>query len=232
MLAPSLGIPKSQKTILLKCRVDRTKLEKIRWFEDDKPRHSIGSLINLTENYNGYYKCTAHNKAGKVESKPYYIEIHTTGHKPRQSTEIFCEPILESTNQLGERSLLCRYKYNGSRLYRRSTSEGESQSSFPILKRRKLKIAEDNPASIHCDELNPNRKANQVSVRWKKDNKLIREVMLNAPNIDISSGNVLENPLKSDGRITIDSKNATITISPTIPSDSGVYEVSLREYYD
>lgn len=214
----------------MKCRVDGNRLDEIRWFKDDKPLKSIGLLMihHPTQNNNGYYKCIARNKAGMVESKTYHIEIHTNDRNSFHSSEIFCEPVINLANQMEERSLVCRYKHNGSRLHhKRSTTDGGSQSSLSTSKRRKLPIAEDSSATIHCDVSHLDRKANQISVRWKKDNKLIRQWMLNAPNNDLSNGNPFENPLfRDDGRITMDSKNGSITIAATIPSDSGVYEVS------
>lgn len=218
--------PKASATIILKCRIDGNRLDEVRWLKDGKPLKSIGLLMihHPTQNNNGYYKCIAHNKAGTIESKPYHIVIHTNGHNTFHLSAIVCEPITNPTTQTEERSLVCRYKHNGVRLHRkRSTMEVANQLS----KRHKLTIAEDNSATIHCDVSPLDRKANQASVRWKKDNKLIRQWILNAPNNDISNGNLFENPLfRDDGRITIDSKNGSIKISTTIPSDSGVYEVS------
>lgn len=227
----SIETPKSLTTIILKCRVDGNRLDEIRWYKDDKPLNAIGLLMihHPTPANNGYYKCVARNAIGMVESEPYHIEIHTNDHNAIHSSEILCEPAINRANQMKERSLVCRYKHNAGRLHRkRSTTEGGSQStSLPASKRRKLAIAEDSSVTIHCDVGHADRKANQISVRWKKDNKLIRQSMLNAPNNDMSNGNPFENPLfRDDGRITMDSKNGSITIAATIPSDSGVYEVS------
>lgn len=231
----STATPKSLTTIILKCRVDGNRLDEIRWYKDDKPLKSIGLLMihHPTQTNSGTYKCRAHSAIGMVESEPYRIEIHTNDRNSiHSSSEIFCEPIVNHTNEMKERSLVCRYKHNGSRLHRkRSTTEGGSQSSsssssLPASKRRKLAIAEDSSATIHCDVSHLDRKASQISVRWKKDNKLIRQSMLNAPNNDISNGSPFENPhFRDDGRITMDSKNGSITIAATIPSDSGLYEV-------
>lgn len=231
-ISSAADTPKSLTTIILKCRVDGNRLDEIRWYKDDKPLKSIGLLMihHPTQTNNGYYKCVAHNRAGVIESEPYRLEIHTNDHNSIHSSEIFCEPIINLANQMNERSLICRYKHNGSgRLHRkRSTTEGGSQSSVSPSKRRKLAIAENSSTTIHCDVSHLDRNANQISVRWRKDNKLIRQSMLNAPNNDITNGmNPFENPLfRDDGHITMDSKNGSITIAATIPSDSGVYEVS------
>lgn len=225
--------PKSSTTIILKCRVDGNRLDEIRWYKDGKPLNSIGLLMihHPTPANNGYYKCVAHSAAGTVESEPYHIEIHANDHNAIHLSEILCEPAINRANQMIERSLVCRYQHNGGRLHRkRSTTEGGNQStSLPASKRRKLAIAEDGTVTIHCDVGHSDRKANQISVRWKKDNKLIRQSMLNAPNNGMSNGNLFENPMfRDDGHIIMDSKNGSITIARTMPSDSGVYEVSIE----
>lgn len=218
----------------MKCRVDGNHLDKIEWFKDDKPLASIGLLMihNPTQANNGNYKCRAHNMAGMIESKSYHIEIQPyhiemNAHNALHSSELICESAIDRSSQIVKRSLICRYKHNGSRLHRkRSTTDVGSESASSKV--RKLKIAEDDSVTINCDVSHLDRKANQLSVRWKKDNKLIRQWMLNAPKNGISNENQFANPLfRDDGRITTDSKNGSIKISATIPSDSGVYEVSV-----
>lgn len=231
--SPTSSMKASKLTIILKCRVDGNHLDKIEWFKDGKPLKSVGLLIihNPTQNNNGNYKCRAYNVAGMTESEPFHVEIQPyhieqTAHNSFHSSELFCESADMLDNQIEKRALVCRYKHNSARLHRkRSTTEvGSGLSSS---KQRKLKIDEDDSVTMHCDFSHLDRKANQLSVRWKKDNKLIRQFRLNAPNHDVSNEKPFENPLiRDDSRITTDPKNGSIKINSTIPSDSGVYEVS------
>lgn len=142
---------------------------------------------------------------------------------------------LETTNTSPlETTLMCRYEHindvhNGRFHRKRSASEGGSQL-LSTSKRKKISVAENHLATISCDVSRLERKMSQVSVRWKKDGKLIRQSMLNEPNTDMMS-NPMENPLiRDDGRIIMDSKNGSITITSTIPSDSGIYEVCLLNF--
>lgn len=209
--------------ITLKCHINGNPIDEVRWFKNGKPFNINGPLVihHPNQNDDGYYKCLARNKIGSIVSEPYLLEIHANAHNSIHST-IICETKFTAIKHI-ENGLVCRYK-RAIRLHRkRSTSDGGSQLS-QTSKRKKINVAEDNLATINCDG---NRKGNQVSVRWKKDGKIIRQTVLNEPGNDLSNLNPMENPLfRDDGRITIDPKNGSITIASAIPSDAGIYEVN------
>lgn len=218
--------------IALKCRIDGNHIDEIKWLKNQKPLGLNDSLIirHPNQNDNGYYTCIARNKFGTIKSHPYRIEIHAGAYNSYHNMAMFCEPKINDVYR-NEKYLVCWYKYSGGggdnrgrRLHRkRSATETGSQSS----KRKKLTIAEDNLATINCDVSGLDRKAYQMSVRWKKDGKITRQSMLNEANNDMSNLNPMENPMfRDDGRITMDTKNGSIKIASTIPSDAGVYEVS------
>lgn len=218
--------------IMLKCHVNGNPIDEVRWFKNDEPVNSIGPLVirHPTQNDNGYYKCTARNKIGMVVSEPYRVEIHGNNVHNVIHYAISCEPKitqrnstnLNATKYQSEKSLICRYT-RGGRLHRkRSASDGGgSQTS----KRKKISIAEEKSVTINCDVNRLDRKGNQVSVRWRKDGKVIRQAMLNEQSV--SHTNTMETSMfRDDGRINMDSKNGSITIANTIPSDAGTYEVN------
>lgn len=212
--------------IILKCHVDGSPIDEVRWLKNGKPVNSIGPLViqHPTQNDNSEYKCMARNKIGTIVSQPYHVEIHANPHNMVHYA-VFCEPKITNANHI-ENSLLCRYKRNGRFHRKRSASEG-SQSSLTTSKRKKINVAEDNSATINCDLNRVDRRANQLSARWKKDGKLIRQSALNEHGSDSFNGNPMEVPLfRDDGRLNMDAKNGSITIASTIPSDGGVYEVS------
>lgn len=199
----------------------------MRWLKNDKPVNSIGPLVihHPTQNDNGQYKCIARNKFGTVVSQPYPIEIHSNVHNDIHYG-VFCEPKITNTNQI-ERSLLCRFKRNGRMHRKRSASDGGSQVPSSA-KRKKINVAEDNSVTINCDVNRLDRKGNQWSVRWRKDGKVIRQSALNEHGSDLSNSNAMENHLfRDDGRLNMDAKNGSITLSSAIPSDAGIYEVKI-----
>lgn len=210
--------------ITLKCHINGNPIDEVRWLKNGKPVSTKNGLLVIhhpIQNDNGYYKCMARNKIGVVVSEPYLVEIHANAHNSIHST-MYCEAKIAGTNH-NEKSLVCRHKRTVRFHRKRSTSEVGSQLS-QTSKRKKINVAEDNSATINCDG---NRKGNQVSVRWKKDGKLIRQTVLNEPDNDSSNSNPMENPLfRDDGRITIHPKNGSITIASAMPSDAGLYEVS------
>lgn len=229
MVYSSLAPLDAQKssTITLKCHVNGSSLDEIRWLKNGEPIISIGSVVVIrhpSQSDNGSYKCIARNKAAIVVSKPYNIEIHANTYNSVHYA-VFCEPKITHANQF-EKSLLCRYKRNGRLHRKRSATEGGSQS-LPTSKRKKITVAENGSTTLNCDVGRLERKASQVSVRWKKDGKLIRQSILNEPgNNDMGGLSSMENPLfRDDGRIIMDKKNGSIKIVSAIPSDDGVYEV-------
>lgn len=213
--------------IILKCHVDGSPIDEVRWLKNGKPVKSIGPLVirHPTQNDGADYECLARNKIGIVVSQPYRVEIHANPHNMVHYA-VFCEPKITNANHI-EKSLLCRYKRNGRFHRKRSASEGGSQSSLTTSKRKKITVAEDNTATINCDVNRLDRKVNQLSVRWKKDGKVIRQSALSEHGSELFNGNPMETSLfRDDGRINMDTKNGSITIASTIPSDAGVYEVS------
>ncbi|XP_031627847.1 tyrosine-protein kinase-like otk [Contarinia nasturtii] len=216
--------------IILKCHVNANPIDEVRWFKNGKPVNSIGPLVirHPTQNNNGNYKCMARNKIGMVVSEPYRLEIHANNAHNAIHYGVSCEPKITRRNTTNsnqyEKSLLCRYK-RGGRLHRkRSASEGGgSQIASSTSKRKKISIAEDNSATINCDVSRLDRKGNQVSVRWRKDGKVLRQASLNEQSL--SHTNTMETPLLS--RVNMDSKNGSITIANTIPSDAGIYECTI-----
>lgn len=224
-MQPSSIDAQKPPSLTLKCRIDGNLLDGVQWLKDDSPLSSVGSLIirHPTQNDNGYYKCVARNRFGAIESHPLHIEIHSNNHNLYHSTWM-CELKTGDDNHM-EKLLLCHFKRNGRLHRKRSASDGGSQL-FQTSKRKKITVAEDNSATINCDVTRLGGKAKEVAVRWKKDGKLIRQSMLNEANSDMSTPNPMENPLfRDDGRINMDSKNGSITITSAIPSDSGIYEV-------
>lgn len=212
--------------IILKCHVDGNPIDEIHWFKNGKPVNSIGPLVirHPTQNDNADYKCVARNKVGTVVSQPYRVEIHANAQHNMVYYAVYCEPMITNANHI-ENSLLCRYKRNGRFHRKRSASDGGNQSSA-TSKRKKINVAEDNTVTINCDVNRLDRKTNQFSVRWKKDGKVIRQSALNEHDSDSLSGNPMEMPsFRDDGRINMNTKNGSITISSTIPSDAGIYEV-------
>ncbi|XP_055311098.1 tyrosine-protein kinase-like otk isoform X2 [Sitodiplosis mosellana] len=213
--------------IILKCHVDGSPIDEIRWLKNGKPVNSIGPLVirHPTQSDNADYKCMARNKIGTVVSQPYRVEIHANALQHNMvHYAVFCEPKITNANHI-EKSLLCRYERNGRFHRKRSASEGGSQSSSTTSKRKKISVAEDNSVTINCDVNRLDRKANQLSVRWKKDGKVIRQSDIGS---DSFNGNPMETPsFRDDGRINMDAKNGSITIASTIPSDAGVYECSI-----
>lgn len=199
--------------ITLKCHVNGSALDEIQWLKNGESIDSIGSLVirHPSQNDNGNYKCVARNKAAIVVSKPYNIEIHPNTYNSYHYA-VFCEPKITHANPF-EKSLLCRYKRNGRLHRKRSATEGGSQSSSSTSKRKKITVAENGSTTINCNVSRLDRKASQVSVKWKKDGKEI----LNEQN---------KNPVfRDDGRIIMDKKNGSIRIVSAIPSDNGAYEV-------
>lgn len=194
--------------------------------KNDKPISSIGALVihHPTESDTGYYKCEARNKIGTIVSEPYRVEIQANPHNSYHNG-VYCES--RTTADHIENTLLCRFKRNGRMHRKRSASENGSQSSSS--KRKKINVAEDNPATLNCDVNRLDRKSNQISVQWKKDGKVIRQSALNEQTNDMSYANPMENPMfRDDGRIVMNSKNGSITINSTIPSDAGIYEVKAQ----
>lgn len=190
--------------------------------KNGQPIDSTASLVlhHPTPNDDANYKCVARNQIGTIVSEPYRVEIHALARNAYHNI-VYCEPKITEQR---EKTLICRYKHSGRIHRKRSASDGGSQ---PTSKRKKINVAEDNSATINCDASRVDRKG-QVSVRWKKDGKLIRQSVLSDHTADTSNANSLENPLfRDDGRLTLDSKTGSITIASTIPSDAGIYEVSM-----
>lgn len=224
-MQPSSIDEQKPPTISLKCRVDGNRLDSIQWLKDGEPLNIVGSLIIRypTQNDSGYYKCLARNKFGTVESHPLLVDIHPNTHNAFHSIWI-CELKISNDNYM-EKNLLCRFKRKGRSHRKRSALDGGSQL-YQTSKRKKITVAEDITAMINCDVSRLGGKAKDLSVRWKKDGKLIRQSTLISANIDMQTPSPTENPL-FHGRIIMNPKNGSITITATIPSDSGIYEVSL-----
>lgn len=212
--------------ITLKCHVDGSPIEEIKWLKNGKPVPGLNSIDPLvirhpTQNDNAVYKCVARNKIGTVISQPYRVEIHANAHNMVHYA-VFCEPKITNENHI-EQSLLCRYKRNGRVHRKRSASENGTQSLSTISKLKKINVAEEKSATINCDVNRLDRKTNQLSVKWKKDGKVIRQSVLGG--IEHGSDSFSGNPLFRDDRIIMDTKNGSITIALAIPSDAGSYEV-------
>lgn len=223
---PSSSIDtEKQPSITLKCRIVGNLLDSIQWLKNGKPLNSSNTLVmhHPMPNDNGIYKCIARNKFGSIESQPLHVKIHSNIHNLIHSMWM-CDIKINNINAM-ERILQCRYTHNNRSHRKRSASDGGSQL-LSSSKRKKISVAENNAATINCDVNRLERKTNQISVRWKKDGKLMRQLMLNDnANNDMSNMNPMENRML-DGRIIVDSKNGSMTITSVIPSDSGIYEVS------
>lgn len=229
-----MNAPKYVPFTKLQCRVNGNGYQlHFQWLKNDKPLnvHPPSSSLLLrypTQKDSGSYKCVAFNegldpnKFGRVESLPLHVEIYNSCNDTHAT--FMCNLKNVNTSPL-EKTLMCRYE-NSARFHRkRSASESGSQL-LSTSKRKKIAVAENDSATISCDVSRFERKMNQVSVHWKKDGKLIRQSMLNEPNTDMSMANPIEYPqFRDDGRIIMDSKNGSITITSTIPSDSGIFEV-------
>lgn len=223
---------------ILQCRVDGNHLHGIQWLKNDKPLdptkfidiHSNRLVIRHPRNAdNGYYKCVARNKIGSIQSKPYRVEFYTNNHNsyhyPLVCTEMNNNKINGET-----KSLLCRHKRSDRRRshHKRSTFD-DQPDALQKPPRKRLNIDENHSATINCDLKHVDR-SNQIIVRWKKDGKLIRQSNLNGLSSDLANINPIENSLlRDDGRISMHTKNGSLLILSTIPSDSGFYECSISQ---
>lgn len=222
----SIDVHKSA-SIVLKCHINGNGIEEWRWMKNDKPisSSSIGGALVIrhpSETDTGYYKCAARNKIGTIFSQPYRVEIQANPHNSYHNG-ILCESKVIGDRPIGSH-LVCRYKRSGRLHRKRSALENGSQQLSP--KRKKINVAEDNAATLNCDLNRLDRKSNQLSVKWKKDGKEFRQLILNEQANDMAHTNLMESSMfRDDGRIIVNPKNGSITINSTIPSDAGVYEV-------
>lgn len=131
--------------------------------------------------------------------------------------------------------LLCRRNKNRRSHRKRSASDESIQHPEALQRpvRKRANIAEDDSAVLNCDFKHLDRHSPEIGIQWRKDGKLIRQSILNDPNDDAASMNLMENPLfRVDGRISMHSQNGSLIISSTIPSDGGVYECSVFKGID
>lgn len=160
-------------------------------------------------------------------SEPYRVEVevHPNAHNAIHYA-VICERMMKRTTKNIEEVLLCSYRRTIRYHRKRSASEEGGSQPPQTSKRKTIKVSENDSATINCNVNRLDRDGNQVTVRWKKDGKVIRQSILNKQNEDTLNANPIETPLfRDDGRINMDSKNGSITILSTIPSDAGIYEV-------
>lgn len=225
--------------IALRCRVKGNRLHEVRWLKDNQPAEldltidifAKSHRLNIRhpkKNHSGNYKCLARNLVGSVESEPYQIEIYDENHSSVRSS-LICSDLNKKFKE-NKNMLLCRRNKNRRSHRKRSASDESIQHPEALQKavRKRANIAEDDSAVLNCDFKHLDRNSQEISIRWKKDGKLIRQSILNDPNDDATSMNLMENPLfRADGRISMHSQNGSLIITSTIPSDGGVYECSV-----
>lgn len=224
--------------IALRCRINGNRLHEVRWLKDNQPAELDSTIeifpkshrLNIrhpNKNHSGNYKCLARNSIGSIESKPYRIEIYDDNHKSVRSS-LICADLNTKFNE-NKNILLCRRNKNRRSHRKRSASDESIQHPDALQKpvRKRVNVAEDNSAVLNCDFKHLDRHSPEINILWKKDGKLIRQSILNDPNDDVASMNLMENPLFRDGRISMNSQNGSLIIASTIPSDGGVYECSV-----
>lgn len=231
--------------ISLRCRVNGNRLHEVRWLKDNQPAELDSTIeifakshrLNIRhpkKNHSGNYKCLARNSAGSVESEPYRIEIYDDSHSSVRNS-LICADLNTKFNENNKNILLCRRNKNRRSHRKRSASDESIQQPEALQKpvRKRANVAEDNSAVLNCDFKHLDQHSPEISIRWKKDGKVIRQSILNDPNDDVASMNLIENPLfRADGRISMHSQNGSLIITSTISSDGGVYECSVLKDND
>lgn len=230
-------------TISLRCRVNGNHLHEMHWYKDNQPIELDSSIEIIKKSHRltihhpkkqhtGNYKCIARNIIGSIESTPYRIEIYDDNHNSLHSS-LVCADLNTKFNENGN-ILLCRRNH---RMHRKRSASDEPPPPPPqhhqpdaLQKpiRKRISIDESDSTVLNCDLKHLDRRSPDIGVRWKKDGKLIRQSNLNEQIDDTTSINPMENPLmRSDGRISMHSKNGSLIIAATIPSDAGIYECSI-----
>lgn len=218
---------------ILRCRINGNHLHEIRWIKDNQfveptKRIEIDShrliIRHPSKIDGGIYKCIARNRIGSIQSKPFKVDFSFSDH--RLSYEC-----THSNRKSADDSsaLLCRYqRYNDRRLQAKRSADDEPETPHKPARKR-LNVDEARGTVLNCDMRHIDR-GEQLIVRWKKDGKLIRQANLNGLSSDPININPMENPLlRDDGRLTVHTKNASLIIASTIPSDSGFYECSISQ---
>lgn len=240
-------------TIVLRCRVNGNRLHEVYWFKDNQPiqldasTEIISKSHRLTihhpkKSHSGSYKCLARNTIGIIESDPYRIEIYEDNHSNALHTPLVCADLNTKFSSNGN-ILLCRRNRSS-----RSVSSHRKRSASAVAadepsnhhpdalqkpNRKRISTGEGDLAVLNCDLKHLDRRSPEIGVRWKKDGKLIKQSNLNEQTDDIANVNPMENPLfRADGRIIMHSKNGSLIIAQTIPSDAGIYECSIFKNND
>lgn len=176
----------------------------------------------------GIYKCIARNRIGSIQSRPFKVEFLPTDVNHMQRAVVVCAR-LERYLADDSTALMCRYRKNA---YRSQTKRSANDEPEALQKpaRKRLNVDEARGATLICDMRHIDRDE-QLIVRWKKDGKLIRQASLNGMSTSDSINiNPMENPLlRDDGRLSVNSKNGSLIITSTIPSDTGFYECSISQ---
>lgn len=221
----------------MRCRINGNHLHEIRWIKDNQFVEA-SKLIEIDSHRlrihypnridSGIYKCIARNRIGSIQSKPFKIEFscseyyHASHHHALVCAHLNRKSVNDST------ALLCRCKHNDRRSQaKRSANDEPDALQKPARKRQN--VDETRGTVLNCDMRHIER-GGQLIVRWKKDGKLIRQANLNGMHSDSININPMENPLlRDDGRLSVHTKNGSLLIASTIPSDSGFYECSLSQ---
>lgn len=234
--------PHNNFALVLHCRVNGNRLHEVRWFKNSQQIEASPSIDidndmhrliikHPTTNDDGNYNCMARNRVGSVYSDSYRVEIHTSPTSAQNSnyfhsTRLYCSHKTAHANAK-PKILLCRHKRSDVRLHRkRAAAEELNQQPDAHQKsmRKRLSVSENDSITINCDLRHSDRKVGQFV--WKKDGKLFRQSNVNDLSGDLANMNpISENSLlRDDGRVSMNSKNGSLTIANTIPSDAGIYE--------
>lgn len=231
-------IKHASSAFTLRCRINGNHLHEIRWIKDNQfvepaSKHIELDAHRLTIRHpirgdSGVYKCIARNRIGSIQSKPLKVEfLAADGYHVNRHPLVCARFNRDSTDD--STALLCGYKRNDYRSQAKRSANDEPEA-LQKPARKRFNVDEARGAILNCDMRHIDRDA-QLIVRWKKDGKLIRQASLNGMSTgDSININPLENPLlRDDGRLSVHTKNGSLIITSTIPSDSGFYECSVSQ---
>lgn len=248
---------REKNNIFLFCHVDGNNLDEIKWYRNDtlltSSAHISVSFHKMvlkrpTSNDNGNYYCEARNGKGTVRSEIYRLEIDNDNDNDGIKVNgLRCaHSNVKDLTQLADKSqrdsskwakhhgkgvLLCRSKRSGG-------DQKTNNAPAELLRqanRKHLTVNEKQFAVLTCDLKNAEKKSMKMTIKWKKDGKLFRQADINAPRTEPLELNPMENPLMREdgpGRVSVNSKNGSLIITSTIPSDSGTYQCDVLKNSD